>query len=370
MANLSQEAMSLRMKGPGYAAPMAPQHHDTLTRSLIGTGAVLVLGVAHGFHDVGTGWPIVPAFLPTMAIALQVATLSFGHGMARARGWSWLKALTLGVLVSTTFGALAVSLHFWNLDAWSRHILSVSAPLGLSIFVFWLLIYYFPTQLNDARMRALAAESERRKAELARLRSHLHPHFLLNTLNAVAGLLVVEPQQARQLVVALGELLRDSLDDDGELRPLEQESEWLRRYAEIFEIRHSDAIRFEWDLADDTLGAPIPRLLLQPLVENAIEHGVLRRPGGGTITLRSRTVGSQIQIAVCDDGLGMVPNNPNGLGLRLAEERLKLAYPSGTMTITTGVTGTCVMLAFPRVAPPKTSEPKAFPGARTKPYEG
>ncbi|HMA92736.1 MAG TPA: histidine kinase, partial [Polyangiaceae bacterium] len=311
---------------------MAIQPDDTLTRSLIGTGAVLVLGVAHGVHDVGTGWPIVPAFLPTVAVALQVATLSLGHGMARSRGWPWRGALALGVVVSTAFGALAVSLHFWTPDAWSRHILSVSAPLGLSVFGFWLLIYYFPTQLNDARMRALAAESERRKAELARLRANLHPHFLLNTLNAVAGLLVVEPSQARQLVVALGELLRDSLDDNGELRPLEQELEWLRRYAEIFEIRHPDAIKFEWDLADDTLGAPIPRLLLQPLVENAIEHGVLRRPGGGTITLRSRTVAGQVQIAIDDDGLGMAPKNSSGLGLRLAEERLKLAYPSGKMT--------------------------------------
>lgn len=326
---------------------MSLRPDDTLTRSLIGMGAVLVLGVAHGVHDIGTGMAAIPAFLPTLSIALQVAALSLGHGMARDRGWPWSKALALALLLSIAFGAFTISLHFWSRDAWSRHILTVSAPLGLTVFGFWLLIYYFPTQLNDARLRAVAAESERRKAELARLRSNLHPHFLLNTLNAVAGLLVVEPQQARQLVVALGELLRDSLEEDGELRSLRQELEWLRRYAEIFEIRHRGAIRFEWELADDTLEVPIPRLLLQPLVENAIEHGVLRRPGGGTITLRSRTTENRVQIDVCDDGLGMASAHPSGLGLRLAEDRLKLAYPSAEMTIATSETGTCVTLKFP-----------------------
>jgi sensor histidine kinase YesM len=174
---------------------------------------------------------------------------------------------------------------------------------------------------------------------------------LLNTLNAVAGLLTVEPRQARQLIVALGDLLRDALEDDGAMRSLEHEVEWLRRYAGIFEIRHRDAIRFEWDLAPETLATLLPRLLLQPLMENAIEHGALRHPHGGTVTLCSRIAGDVIRITVSDDGPGMKGTQTFGLGLRLVEDRLRLAYPRAAMVIETHETGTRVALDLPKVEP-------------------
>jgi LytS/YehU family sensor histidine kinase len=211
-----------------------------------------------------------------------------------------------------------------------------------------LLVFYFPTQLGRARMRALSAENEQRKAELARLRANLHPHFLLNTLNAVAGLLVAEPQQARQLVVALGELLRDSLEEEGAMRSLADEVEWLRRYAQIFEIRHAGAIQFQWDLDPASLSIALPRLLLQPLLENAIKHGALRKQGGGKVMLASRVADDGVNITVEDDGPGMAPDHPPGLGLRLVRDRLQLAYPDAALTIDRPSAGTRVSLHLPR----------------------
>jgi signal transduction histidine kinase len=287
------------------------------------------------------------AFLPGLSIVLQVAALSAGQVVAERRGWSRAVSLALAVPASLLFGAATVSLHYTQPGTLS-HTLLETTGVGMGVFAFWLLVFYFPPKLHEARLRALAAEAGLQKAELARLRSNLHPHFLLNTLNAIAGLLVAEPRQARQMIVALGDLLRDSLEDNGAMRTLEQEAEWLKRYAGIFEIRHRGAIRFEWDLPDDTLATPLPRLLLQPLLENAIEHGALMRPGGGTVTVGSRTVGGAIRITVSDDGPGMGPVQPRGLGLRLVEDRLGLAYPGATMTIETGQAGTCVTIRLPK----------------------
>jgi signal transduction histidine kinase len=309
---------------------------------------MLLLGVAHGIHDMFTGAPVGAAILPALPMALQILALSYGYTLAERRGWSGRKMLGLAILVSGVFGALAVTLHFWSTGRLLRHLAAVTMPIGLLILGFWGVMFYYPGQLSSARMRAVVAESAHRNAELARLRASLHPHFLLNTLNAIAGLLVVEPQQARQLVVALGDLLRDSLDEDSEMRPLDQEVKWLRRYAEIFEVRHRGAIRFEWDLASETLSLPVPRLLLQPLIENSIEHGVLRRPGGGTISVRSRLAGDAVQITVSDNGRGMESGNSPGLGLRLVTERAKLAYPDARMVTDTSQAGTSITLELPR----------------------
>jgi LytS/YehU family sensor histidine kinase len=272
-----------------------------------------------------------------------------GQGIAEWRKWSFATAALAAVLVSCACGVAIVGLHEGRPGMTVGALVVASASAGLGVLAFWLLAVYFPVQLSQARARVLAVEGARQKAELARLRSNLHPHFLLNTLNAVAGLLVAEPRQARQLVIALGDLLRDSLADEGAMRSLGEEVEWLRRYAQIFEIRHAGAIHFDWDTSADTLSTKIPRLLLQPLLENAIEHGALRRPGG-SVHLRSRTSGETIQIVVSDDGPGM-PTRPNadspGLGLRLVRDRLQLAYPSGSMTIDSSAAGTSVTLQLP-----------------------
>lgn len=278
-------------------------------------------------------------------MALQLATLSAGQGLLQERGWSGRKSLALAVIISLAFGWLTVALHL-------RPVTDPVGGLGycllsLGVLGFWFLVVYFPAQLSEARLRLLTAESQRREAELARLRANLHPHFLLNTLNAVAGLLGAEPRQARQLVGALGELLRDSLVEGDEMRSLHQEVEWLRRYAEIFEIRYRGVIRFEWEVSTNLSQLLLPRLLLQPLLENAIEHGALRRPGGGTVTVRCGALGNARRISVCDDGPGIASETSSGLGLRLVRERLQLAYPGAEMLIDSTPEGTCVSLELP-----------------------
>jgi two-component sensor histidine kinase len=345
----SRARPSVHYKAPlRYHRPMSADLRTSLKYRLAGAGAVLFLGVAHGVHDVMHDAPVPGAFLPTVSIGLLIVILSFGQKLARRRRWSPAVSIAAAMLVSVVCGIPTVALHS-HLPTTLKGAVISTLVAGFGVLLFWLLVFFVPGQLIEARTHAVTAESLRRQAELARLRASLHPHFLLNTLNAVAGLLVAEPRQARQLVIALGDLLRDSLEDEGAMRSLEQEVEWLRRYAEIFEIRHKGTIRFEWDLAPETLATPLPRLLLQPLLENAVEHGALQRPGGGTVALRSRRTGEAVRIVVSDDGPGMPSDRPSGLGLRLVQDRLRLAYPNARMEIDTGQAGTRVTLDVPKV---------------------
>jgi LytS/YehU family sensor histidine kinase len=183
-------------------------------------------------------------------------------------------------------------------------------------------------------MHALEVESLRREAELWRLRVHLHPHFLLNTLNAIAGLVTEDPAEACRLIAALGDLVRDAFTGMDELQPFKVEVAWLRRYAEILESRHRGLLSFRWDLAPETLATLTPRLLLQPLVENAVKHGALRRREGGSVLIRSESLGGGIvRLVVEDNGPGFGSDSAERLGITLVRRRLGLMCPGGSLHI-------------------------------------
>ena len=167
----------------------------------------------------------------------------------------------------------------------------------------WALVFVFPFALDDARVHELEAEKLRLEAdrlrtaaELARLRAHLEPHNLRTTLNAIAGLVTDDPREARRLLAALGDLLRDSLREEGEMQTLDEQVAWLRRYAQILEARHPEKVAFRWEIAAGAREVLLPRLLLQPLVENAVKHGVLRRStGGGEVVVRAEVMNGETE---------------------------------------------------------------------------
>src|SRR5262249_10786134 len=118
-------------------------------------------------------------------------------------------------------------------------LLRVGFMTGMTYFALWALVFVLPAVVEYASTRRLEAEKLRTLAELAQLRSHLEPHFLLNTLNAVSGLVTEDPRQARRLLGNLGDLLRDSMRPDTEMETIDEQIEWLRRYAQILETRHA-----------------------------------------------------------------------------------------------------------------------------------
>jgi two-component system, LytTR family, sensor kinase len=175
-------------------------------------------------------------------------------------------------------------------------------------------------RLNDeaADLRAQLAE-----ARLAALRSRLNPHFLFNTLNAVAALVERDPSGVRRMLARLGELLRFSLDESDEQEiTVAREVELVRLYLEIMEVRFQGRLETRLLIEESTKHALVPTLVLQPLVENAFKHGVSMIEDTGVVTVAVRRQGSDLVLKVTDNGPG--PTSPNGEGEGLANTRKRL----------------------------------------------
>jgi len=170
------------------------------------------------------------------------------------------------------------------------------------------------------------------EARLNALRLHLEPHFLFNALNAISSELGDNPALARDMIGDLGALLRRSLDckDKNEIA-LAQELAVLERYLAIQRVRFGDRITFDVDVEPEMLAANVPSMLLQPLVENSIRHGVEELTSGGTICVSAKRVGDHLEIRVSDDGVGLPPGwnmeSATGHGIRVTRERLAALYP-------------------------------------------
>lgn len=318
-------------------------------RLAVGFGVVALVAGVHAAHDLSHGSQPWVAALTGAAVLAQCAALTLLHDLTAGRR-GHVRAMRIGgALLSVAFGQIVVAPHA---EAWRSSpalVGAAGAGVGLAIGALWLLVFQAPLLLERARVHTLELEALRREAELVRLRVHLHPHFLLNTLNAVAGLVTEEPATARRLLAALGDLVRDALEGGDELQPFEVEAAWLRRYAEILEVRHRGSLAFRWELAEETLAVPVPRLLVQPLVENAVTHGALRRRGGGTVLVRSEILaGGAVRFTVEDDGPGMGPDRPGGQGLDLVRRRLALLCPGGCLRHEPAAAGTRAVVELPR----------------------
>jgi signal transduction histidine kinase len=230
-------------------------------------------------------------------------------------------------------------------------VLRLGFLMGLTNFALWALVYVFPFAVEDARVRALESEKLRVEAELAHFRSHFEPHFLLNTLNAIAGLVTEDPREARRLLGLLGDLLRESLRNQGELQRLDEQLEWLRRYAHILQVRHAGQLVFHWDVQSDARRSLLPRLLLQPLVENAVKHGALMRHGGGEVTVSTHVSGDKLVCTIADNGPGMHngETRPGAIGLESVRRRLVLRYQDdASLRLESTPEGTRSIVELPR----------------------
>jgi two-component system LytT family sensor kinase len=171
------------------------------------------------------------------------------------------------------------------------------------------------------------------EARLDALQRQINPHFLFNTLNSIASLVRSQPEQARTMTVKLANILRALLKDHDAYVPLREELKFTDDYLDIEVVRFgADKLRVEKEIDPRTLEVLVPSILLQPLIENSIKHGLEPRIHGGTVILRSRLDGDYISIEVADDGVGM--NNGtgperhtgSGIGMKNVQERLEVLY--------------------------------------------
>ncbi|MGA9855277.1 MAG: histidine kinase [Gammaproteobacteria bacterium] len=177
------------------------------------------------------------------------------------------------------------------------------------------------------------AKRELVRAELRRLRTQLNPHFLFNTLNAISELSYENPEAADRTITQLSGLLRKSLDDSHQQEiALRDEVDFLERYLAIQQTLLQDRLHVELEISDDTLNARVPGMILQPLVENAVTHGI-GRSGTGYITVRSQRRGELLVIEVQDNGWGLVIADPkkSGEGIGINNTRARLRYLYGEL---------------------------------------
>jgi two-component system, LytTR family, sensor kinase len=214
--------------------------------------------------------------------------------------------------------------RLWFLDELITYAALVAAGLARE--------YFLRFQARQADAVRLQAQAERLNAQLAEarlsaLRTQLDPHFLFNTLNAVSAMVERDPEGVQRMIARLSELLRYSLEGGQRQEvPLSEEIGLVQRYLEIMEVRFQGRLRVSMDVPVTLLAARVPSLVLQPLVENAIKHGVARRPGEGLIEITAHRGGDRLVLRVRDDGEPAAAPAGDGVGLSNTRERLRQLY--------------------------------------------
>ncbi len=245
--------------------------------------------------------------------------LLFGTGILVAE---FLRSqLSVSIFTQRPFG-------LWR--KWPDHTLEFTAALyAATIFAVTIPLKIW----NNARNERKLEEQERLlvEARLAALTSQINPHFLFNTLNSVSSLIRTDPDQARVMVVRLSKVLRRLLRKHEHFSALRDELSFIEDYLAIEVVRFGDKLRFQTDVAPDTLDMLVPSMLLQPLVENCIKHGLSSKVEGGTIRIRTQRNGARLALSVEDDGVGIAENKlatllEHGIGVSNVNERLKVLF--------------------------------------------
>ncbi len=268
--------------------------------------------------------------------------------------------------------ALIVGLEIareWLAGAAPHQLFALRSPQWLLKICIWTgaaMVVGIPLKIWNAIRIELKFEEQKRlvlEARFDALQRQINPHFLFNTLNSIATLIRVRPEQARELIVKLASILRGLLKDHDSYVPFRDELAFTDDYLGIEVVRFgADKLRVVKEIDPGTLELPVPSMLLQPLVENSIKHGLEPRISGGTITLRSRLERGKLVIEVEDDGVGIAPERAlrtgvltqegNGIGMRNVRERLEVLYgPAAAFEITSRPgRGTLVTMQMPSAA--------------------
>lgn len=205
--------------------------------------------------------------------------------------------------------------------------------LHLAVLTYWVVLVVLrgmesTRRLREERLRRAELETQLAQSQLHALRTQIQPHFLFNTLNAISALALAEPLQARKMIARLSNLLRLTLEEQHvQLLPLSRELEFVRHYLEIQRARFRDRLETHFDVADEALGAEVPCMILQPLVENALHHGLLAKISRGSLRILARREGPHLRLSVEDDGLGLPADGiVEGVGLGNTRARLEKLF--------------------------------------------
>jgi hypothetical protein len=308
---------------------------------------VLVFGVQWYAYDAGHG--LADPFVDYLGWSCYIWGVLTPLGLWLARrhpigAATWRSAVPLHLAASLLLATAQLSLEasleclraggHWPLAEVMRHYLS--QHLEVSFLVYWLLVgatqfYRIFDQARAHQLHAAQLEARLTEARLAALRAQLQPHFLFNTLQTATVLIHEEPDGAEEILLRLSELLRISLDDArAQEIPLGREIDFLEHYTHIQHRRFGDRLRFDFQIDPNVLAIPVPSLVLQPLVENAIRHGIGKHKESDVVTLRAFRQDDRLYLEV-SNVTGVLEDTPDrlvtrGIGLSNTRARLEQLY--------------------------------------------
>lgn len=281
------------------------------------------------------------------ALGLQIIVGIFATHLfrifIRRAGWldlpveKALPCLALGILVVCLVDtAIRISVNDW-LDLspsnkkllFSTRFLLVTVENGLFIIP-WTLIYYFFHYIEKSRKQqldTLKLETLVKELELKTIKNHINPHFIFNALNSIRALIDENPPRARAAITELSNILRSSMQTEKqETVFFEKELNIVKDYLALEHIRFEDRLHVQYEIAENTLMQPIPPMMLQTLVENAIKHGISKQLSGGTVTIVSRMKNRYHQVVIRNTGRLDKARNEDGFGLISTRNRLQLLF--------------------------------------------
>ncbi|MFM2358254.1 MAG: hypothetical protein RLY16_247 [Bacteroidota bacterium] len=205
------------------------------------------------------------------------------------------------------------------------------ATFNNTFFLFiWNLIYFIYHYIERNRkqeLQTLKLQSMVKELELKTIKSHINPHFIFNALNSIRALVDENPSRARTAITELSNILRSSMQSENlETVTLEKELNIVKDYLALEKIRFEERLNIEFNIDEDTLAQPIPPMMLQTLVENAIKHGISKNVTGGTIKIMSDFINDHHEITVENSGQLNGEINHDGFGVRSTQDRLNLLY--------------------------------------------
>src|SRR5262245_19136281 len=278
--------------------------------------------------------------------ALTPLILSLARRFPIERG-SWLRSLLVHVGASVFIGFAPRVLHDVMLVSFladtsrlsvGRLLLNVYFMTDYGVMIYWLILlisyaFNYQRRYREGEVRTTRLEGQLAQAQLQPLKMQLHPHFLFNTLHSISALIYKDPTAAEKMIARLGDFLRLTLENAGAQEiSLQQEIEFLKCYLEIERIRFADRLTVQMNIEPQALDARLPNLILQPIVENAIRHGIAPRTSPGRIEIEARRSNGTLQVQVTDNGPGL-PSDSNsgtivkeGVGLANTQARLKQLY--------------------------------------------
>lgn len=219
--------------------------------------------------------------------------------------------------------------QFLFLRNWTLDFASYGLIVGL------ILSYDYYQSFQQEQVKSSELKAQLANSQLQTLRMQLHPHFLFNTLNSISALIHEDARAADKMVARLGDFLRLTLENSGEQTvPLRKEIDFLNRYLEIESVRFEDRLTVKYDIDPQTLEACVPNLILQPIIENAIRHGISKQTDPGRIYIKTARNGEKLFIRIEDNGPGFdreaqPKNNGKGGGIGLANTRARLLHLYG-----------------------------------------